>query len=152
LLSEYGVDLALWFRQRRWVALLELIWQLPNASRFNEAQLNDPEYAEIAARAQREAEISGRPAAKWTPPVREWTLEAQLLREIRESIIAVRSAQYETTYLPAGEGRLKALRAPVVPVLPGPETEADRVRARLSRQSQLEIIAIFAPHALTNIE
>lgn len=133
------------------MALLELIWQLPPASRFNQAQLNDPVYAKRIAELEREAERTGQMPAKWTPPIREWDLHAQLLREIREAVIAVRSAQYETTYLPSGNGRLKALKAPLVPVLPGPETEADRVRQRLSRQAQLEIVAIFAPHALKDL-
>lgn len=48
--------------------------------------------------------------------------------------------------MPTGDGRhQKPMKAPVVPTLPGPETELDRARKRLQRQSQLEIIAIFAP-------
>lgn len=112
---------------------------------------DDPEYGEAVARAEREAELSGKKKRSWAPPIREWDLHAVLLREIREAIMAVRSAQYETTYVPAGEGKLKALKAPQTPLLPVPETEADRVRARLSRQAQLEIIALFTPHAVDGL-
>jgi len=145
------VDLAVWFRARRWVALLELIGQLPQSSRLNEVQLDDPEFAAEIAAAERRAEQSGS-TREWRPKIRDWDLHAQLLREIREAVIAVRSGLYETTYLPVGDGKLRALRAPRTEVLPGPETEADRVKARLSRQSQLEIIALFAPHALQGLQ
>lgn len=46
LAESYGVDLSEWLEQGRWKATLELIEQLPWASRFREAQMNDPEYAD----------------------------------------------------------------------------------------------------------
>lgn len=43
------MDLAEWYAAGRWVALLDLIDMLPEASRLNEALLNDPEAAELLA-------------------------------------------------------------------------------------------------------
>ena len=135
------MDLAEWWRGRRWRALADLIDQLPAASRTQEAILNDPDFAEMIAQRERDE-----PAKKpWSPRVRDYDLHAQLLREIRETIVSVRQAVIQTTF----DGDGKPLKAPRVPILPGPETEVDRMKERLSRRSTYEIIAAFAPHALT---
>jgi hypothetical protein len=131
------------------VPLLELIWQLPAASRLNEAQLNDPEVAEQIALAEierEEAEARGElPREQWAPRVRDYDLHAMLLREIREAVLAVRASQFETTLVPAGEGKQKPMKAPSTPLLPGPRTAVDRIKAERSRRAQFEIIALFAP-------
>jgi hypothetical protein len=120
------------------VALLELIQELPPASRFAEAQLNDPEVAIIIAKAERDQELKGASPKKWRPKYSEWDLHAQLLREIREAVYS------------RGDQVVAALgkRPKIVPVLPGPETEVDRAKQRLNEQAQLEIIYLFAPHTI----
>lgn len=52
LAQVYGVDLSEYLGQGRWRAVLELVEELPWASRFREAQLNDPEYADAIAEQQ----------------------------------------------------------------------------------------------------
>lgn len=113
------MDLAEWWQQKRWRGLLELIDQLPAASRFNEAVLNDPEQARL---------IAARPTSSesWTPLVRDWDLTAVLLREIREALVGL-----------LGNGRAKPI--------PIPRTEVDRVRARLDLVLAAQIIRDFAP-------
>lgn len=127
-----------WWRCRRWRALLELIIELPHASRFYEARNNDPEFALEVAKTEREREQEGKPRPPWRPAARDWSLEAQLLREIREAVIAVRNA----TIRVAG-GNPKTIRP-----IPSPRTAIDEAREELSKQGQLEIISIFAPHAM----
>jgi hypothetical protein len=71
------VDLAEWFRAKRWVALLELIDMLPAASRLNEAIANDPEAAKAIAAASQ-----GRESEPWAPRTSEWDLHATMLGDI----------------------------------------------------------------------
>ena len=52
MLQFYGVDLSEWTEAGRWRATLELIDQLPWNSRFREAMLNDPDYADAIAEQQ----------------------------------------------------------------------------------------------------
>lgn len=133
----YGVDLAEWVAARRWSGLLDLIYQLPDASRYKEAIYDDPERA---------AEIASWPESteKWTPRLKDWNLTAILLRENREAILAVRAAIYNTTF----DDRGKPFKAPKVPVFPTPVTEVDRQKAALSERFQMDLIADLAPHAL----
>src|SRR5690625_5754606 len=74
-MQVYGVDLSRWWQQRRWKSLLELIDELPAASRFNEAILNDREFAKEAV-AQ---ETADRP--EWAPKISEFDLHAVLDRK-----------------------------------------------------------------------
>lgn len=131
------MDLAGWIRKRRWRGLLELIQELPPASRFAEAQLNDPILAASIAVAEREQERRGKSAA-WRPKYSEWDLHAQLLREVREAVYSARD------HIVSSMGQ----KPKAVPVLPGPETEVDNAKRRLQEQGQYEIIYLFAPHAI----
>lgn len=124
------MDLAAWWQDRRWKALLELIDELPGASRFNEAILNDPEQA---------AQIAALPTpkdAQWHPRISEHDLHAILLKEIREAVISV------TQTLVAVNGGTPRR----VAEFPKPETEVDRIRERLRRERANELIRLFAPH------
>lgn len=138
----------MWFRGRRWVELLELIEQLPSHSRLSEAQQNDPVWAEyIVDQAEKRKKQHG-DQEKWHPPVRDWDLQAMLLHDIRETLVAVRQAVIQSTLLPQANGGVKRDKAPKVSPFPTPRTEVDRIKARRSRLAQLEIVALFAPHAL----
>lgn len=122
LMQVYGVDLAVWLRARRHRSLLELIEQLPSACRLNEAKQDDPEYAELIARVRAENEDDEGPS--WSPAVRDYDLTALLLREIRESIMAVYVA-----IVRSNGGKTKK-----IPELPAPVTEVDRALARIERE------------------
>ena len=64
-----------WVADRsRWTELLDLIDQLPTTSRIHAAIVNDPEQAEWIVAAS-----GDEPAKKWSPPLTEFTLEAQTL-------------------------------------------------------------------------
>lgn len=131
----------MWVAAGRWSGLLDLIDQLPQSSRTTEAIHNDPERAaEIASRPE--------PIEKWTPRLKDWDLTAILLREIREAVISTRDAVFQTTVDDQG----RPLKPPRTPVLPTPITEVDRQRAALSERLQLEIVTLFAPHALDSVQ
>lgn len=92
-MQVYGVDLAEWYAAGRWTGLLELIDELPDASRYYEAIANDPELAGELARARMERrDEAGKP---WSPRISEFNLHAQLAREqimetklLRRAVIA----------------------------------------------------------------
>lgn len=71
------MDLAEWYAAGRWVGLLDLIDNLPTASRLNEAIVNDPEAAKAIAEAQH-----GRESEPYAPRTAEWDLTATLLSEV----------------------------------------------------------------------
>src|SRR5690625_2246227 len=88
-----GVDLRQWWRERRFRALLDLIDQLPGASRLNEAIQNDPEQAEIIARhieeQKRKAAEAGEEQRSWSPRVAEFDLHASLLRDLIQATLGL---------------------------------------------------------------
>lgn len=105
----YGVDLAEWYAQGRWVALLDLIDGLPGASRLNEAIVNDKEYA---------AHIASLPKSdtEWAPRVAEFDLTAHLLREVLHELKALKQVSLAAAGGKPGE----------VKPFPGPRTEIER--------------------------
>lgn len=116
-MQVYGVDLAAWFREKRWVALLELIDGLPSASRLNEAIANDPELAEAIA-------SQPEPTEPWSPRVSDYTLTNMLLAQLVNGINALQG----TTVAAAGgkPGQIKPF--------PTPRTAIDRVREAQEQQ------------------
>jgi hypothetical protein len=118
------VDLAVWWQQRRWRALLELIEQLPPTSRFQEAVYNDPEQARLIAM-QREYATEDGDAEPWSPRLSEYDLHAMLLREIAHNVAAMATQGKTGAYLPA------------------PRTEVDRQADQLARLVAQRIGARF---------
>lgn len=98
------MDLAVWWRARRWRALLELIDQLPDASRLREAIYNDPEQARLIALSREysspEEEDDEEQQQLWSPKFSEFTLTALLLREIVHNTAAAAGAK-RPFYIPA---------------------------------------------------
>lgn len=134
MFREYGVDLAEWVTERRWVGLLELIDMLPVASLTREAILNDPEAAQAMAESRWEAEESGEPQEPWSPRVAEWDLHAALLRDVVQGLQHLQ----ETTY--AGFARRAA---PSTPPYPYPRTEVDRVYEEMNRRWAVDLLSQF---------
>lgn len=131
-MQVYGVDLARWWRDRRWRGLLELIDQLPQASRFMEAVANDPEQAEAIAKARSESTGEGE---KWSPRLAEWDLHAHLQRDIIQALMGVQAAVI------AASGN----KPPQQESYPSPVTEIDRAVERANRAWAQSIIDIFTP-------
>lgn len=127
------MDLAAWWQQRRWKALLELIDELPTASRFNEAVLNDREFAEAVV--ANESKSDG-DKSEWAPRVSEFDLHALLLRDIIQSLQGVQAAVIATVGKP-----------PKFPPYPSPRTALDDARERLLHEWADDLIARLTPHA-----
>lgn len=124
LQERYGVDLARWWRERRFRALLDLVDQLPGASRLNEAIQNDPEQAEVIARNIDQLKQRGEgERGQWSPRVAEYDLHANLLRDLIQSVLGLRAAVIASAGGKPGS----------VPTYPVPVTEVDRATARLER-------------------
>ena len=115
------MDLARWWADRRWKALLEMIDELPAASRFNEAVQNDPEQAELIALYREQHGDDER--EPWRPRVREYDLHANLLRDAVQALIGLRAA-----VIASAGGKPGA-----VPEYPTPTTEVDKAAARLEK-------------------
>ena len=122
----------LW-KERRWVRLLNLIDNLPQASRLTQAIMDDPVLAEqILDRADTNEE--------WAPPLSQYGLQEQYLAQI---IDGINGLQALVSSVAGGKpDRPKPT--------PRPRTQLDVVRERRSRETQLSIIAAFAPHAVGN--
>lgn len=112
--------------------MLELIDQLPSASRLNEAIVNDPEAAEAIARERERVPEEER--EPWAPAVREYDLHAQLLRDTVQALMGVQAA-----VIASAGGKPKQV------TYPGPRTEIDRAVARINRKWAESIINIFTP-------
>lgn len=113
----YGVDLAEWYAQGRWVGLLDLIDGLPGASRLNEAIVNDKEYAAQLA-------SMPRPDGEWAPRVAEFDLHAHLQREILHALKGLKQVTVAAAGGKPGE----------VKPFPGPRTEIERAIEDADRQ------------------
>lgn len=129
------MDIAHWVRCRRWRALLELIDQLPAASRFREAVANDPEQARLAIEREDSADPDEE-AEPWSPRVSDWTLEAVLLRQIREGLVSV------FQQLVASGGRTP----PHVEAFPVPRTAVDRAREEADVVWAMGLMRQLTPH------
>ena len=110
------MDLAEWYAAGRWVALLELIDNLPTACKLNEAIANDPEAAAQLAEAPRSAD-------PWSPRVSEFDLTATILREILHAIKGLRQVSIAAAGGKPGEEK----------PFPAPYTEIDRAIAAAER-------------------
>lgn len=104
--------------------MLDLIDQLPSASRLGQAVMDDPD----AARAL--AVESDRPRERWSPQLREWDLDAALLAEIRDRLGEV--AQ--------GIAALGGAKPRRVKPFPRPVTEVDRLRERSRQEAVRDLI------------
>lgn len=132
-----GVDLRTWWRERRFRALLELIDQLPGASRLNEAIQNDPEQAEIIAlhieeQKQKAAETDAE-QAPWSPRVAEYDLHANLLRDLIQATLGLRAAVIASAGGKPGQ----------TPDYPAPITEVDKATVRLERAWAHRVLGQF---------
>lgn len=130
------MDLAAWWRTRRWVGLLDLIDQLPAASRLNEAIQNDPEQAEIIAlhiEQQKQKAEAADEQKPWSPRVAEYDLHANLLRDLIQATLGLRAAVIASAGGKPGQ----------TPDYPTPVTEVDKATARLERAWARTVLSQF---------
>lgn len=130
------MDLAQWWQERRWKALLELIDQLPGPSRFNEAVLNDREFAEAAIEHENNRGDGSKP--EWAPRVSEFDLHAVLLRDVIQALQGVQAA-----VIAAAGGK-----PPKFPPYPAPKTALDEVRKQELQTWADDLISKLTPHAV----
>jgi len=76
--ERYGLNLGELWRRGAYRRLLNLVEQLPQASRFAGAVANDPEHVAAIL------EATGDQPAETSPDMAEWTAQAELLAEIRD--------------------------------------------------------------------
>jgi len=121
------VDLALWYAEGRVDALLDLIDNLPSASRFTEAVATDPEAAEELARLRLNDDSEKAP---WAPRVAEFGLTEHLLSQI----IDLLQSQIGVAIKVAGgkPGDVKPA--------PRPRTEIDNAVERLEREWTVDFL------------
>lgn len=120
------MDLAAWFREKRWVALLELIDGLPSASRFNEAISNDPELAEIIAKQPESSE-------PWTPRVQDFNLTNMLLANIADGM-----KMLQNTQIAAAGGKPGQIKP-----FPTPRTAIDRAKEAHEKQFVSDVLGLL---------
>lgn len=127
------MDLAEWYAAGRWEALLDLIDQLPTASRLNEAIVNDPDRA-------RELALQPLSTDPWSPRVSEFNLMATMLRHVIGELAGIQAAVI------ASAGGTPHQHKP----FPSPITEVDRARAKLDREFAEGILRLvgFTPDDL----
>lgn len=125
-MQVYGVDLAAWWQEKRWAALLDFIDGLPGASRLNEAMANDHELAAILA-------LEPDPTEPWAPRASEYGLTEMILSQIVDGIKAL---QHTSIAVAGGKpGEMKPF--------PGPRTAVDLRRAANERQALENAAALF---------
>lgn len=119
------------YTERRWVELMDLITQLPDASRLTQAQLNDPEIAELILEAEDDLDQD----TEWAPPLSEYGLTEQLLTQVVDGIAAL-----NVTTAAAAGGKTNRPKP-----FPRPRTQVDIIRDQRSREVQADIISLFTP-------
>lgn len=86
LYEVYRVSLAELIIQRRLVELADLLSQLPQASRFWAAMMDDEEYAEMVAEASLYTDEDEEDPQTWAPSFRDYSATYALLTQIHDSI------------------------------------------------------------------
>lgn len=120
-MQVYGVDLSAWWQARRWSDLLDLVDQLPAASRTREAILNDDELAEQIL----DHELT-KPEQPFRPEVRSYDLTNLLLLRLSNQVAALSGAGPEDQ-------------------LESPRTAVDDARDRRRHTEAVSIIAAATP-------
>lgn len=126
------MDLAKWVTDGRWTALLELIDQLPSASRYYEAISQDDETAEMLLQLTEDNE-DPKNQEPWSPRVAEYNLTNTLLVALINEIKTLRlSGQAVAGAKPKKEKPF-----------PAPRTAFERARARREEQEAKRIAFMF---------
>lgn len=143
------MDLAAWWKARRWVALLELIDQLPRTARTRAAMVNDPQFAKEWL--EREGQDDDE-APEWTPPLTEWDTRTQLEAEQRDLLLdAVRLlAGIRHGIQVVNVKQLRPAPRTGGKPFPRPRTAIDEARETAARAAAHQVLTWFFPHATNN--
>lgn len=145
----HRIDLDQEWRARRWRRLLSLTDRLPRNTHYSAAVANDPEHAELLAKAMADAKARGEDSDEPTgPPIQDWSPEVAELVVVGEKIDRL---TYVTQMIAAnGKGVAKPEPAP------RPVTELARATRRAERnrrQAAHEALAArLLPHKYPKAE
>lgn len=106
--------------------MLNLIDQLPQASRYHAAVANDDEHVEAIL-----AATEGQPKREVAPPLAEWTQDAELLASIKDSIEVLISTTIATS----------GTKPPRVKPTKRPNTKYEDVRQRRMEERHQRTVA-----------
>jgi hypothetical protein len=135
-LQEIGVDLAVWWRDRRWLALYELFSKLPDTCRTRMAIAQDPRAAEAIARAD--------PApGKAEIPLSAIDPKMVVLLRIYDRLADLTQATLDTIPVDKGKARPRYRGEP----LPVEKSAVEIARLRYQREIALHWTSQFFPHS-----
>lgn len=123
------MDLGSWMADGRWHALWELVTQLPGASRFRAAMLNDPEMVDLLL----SHDDDGSPAKSWAPPVEDYTTTTKLLSMAVDGIHELLSAMV----------KLQTGKSLNIKPVPSPRTMLDDERERRDVDAAIGVAVLF---------
>jgi hypothetical protein len=135
-LMDLGVDLAVWWRDRRWLALYELFTHLPGTSRTKLAISQNPEAARIIAEhapAPGPAEI----------PLRDVDSQMAVLLKIHDRLGELAQCVLDTIQLPPGKPRPRYKGQPIAIE----QSAVEIARMQYQREIALHWTAQFFPHS-----
>lgn len=135
-LQEIGVDLAVWWRDRRWLGLYELFQHLPDNCRTKMAIAQNPEAAEQIARI---APASG-PAEI---PLTAITPELIVLMRMHDRLADLVQATLDTIPVEKGKSRPKYKGEPI----PVEKSEIEKQRLQIQREIAMHWTTQFFPHS-----
>lgn len=135
------VDLGELWRARRWNTLLALIDRLPAWSAYYAAVANDPEHADMVAKAMAEDPDSGSDSGPPGPALTSWTPEVEVLTRV---VDAIKALHY---LIPAAAGS-KSVKPPAPEPRPVTLLESARKRAHYNarKTKHEELAARMLPH------
>jgi hypothetical protein len=135
-LMDVGVDLAVWWRDRRWLALYELFMALPGNSRTKLAISQNPEAAKIIAQ---QAPAAG-PAEI---PLRDMDSFMAVLLHIDDRLGDVAQAVYDSIPVDKGKPRPRYKGSPIAVE----KSAVEIARLQYQREIALHWTGQFFPHS-----
>ena len=119
--------------EKRFTELSDLLTQLPQASRFWSAMVNDPDYASMVLEDYLSGDEDDEETPKWSPEYRDYSAQYQILAQIYNMLGVIN----HTTAAAAG-GKPRKPQP-----LPGPKTGIDRAKAKIAREQANNLYAAF---------
>ena len=135
-LLELGIDLAVWWRDRRWLALYEVFMALPGNSRTKLAISQNPEAARLIAEQQP-------PSGPAEIPLRDVDSPLAVQLKIYDRLGDVAQAIYDSIPVEKGRARPRYKGQPI----PIEKSAVEIERLRIQREIALHWTGQFFPHS-----